>query len=60
MALALRNEPGAEVVVCASGVPVGPGNGNPSSSRISMAVASSRFLSSAFRSSNCLCKEGFL
>ena len=48
MALALKNEPGAEVVVCASGVPVGPGSGNPSSSRISVAAASRGFLSSAF------------
>lgn len=48
MALALKNEPGAEVVVCASGVPDGQGSGNPSSSRISMAVVSRGSLSAAF------------
>jgi hypothetical protein len=48
MALALKNEPGAEVVVCANGVPVGPGSGNPSSIRISMAVVSRESLSAAF------------
>jgi hypothetical protein len=48
MALALKNEPGTGVAICASGIPVRPGSGNPSSSRIGMAVVSRGFLSAGF------------